>query len=508
MSVSGLKTIALAKQLPKYGYPINREMIALDDSKIMTTICLKGMPFESESESELEQAFMTVKGFFNQLAKQHGSNLAVWTHIIKQKDELKASYQFDNEFMKSFSDKYLASFKGQRFFKTNYYLTFVLKYKSLDKGEADIADLIKLSRSVLKRFDCSVLSLDYDSQRFKPAEFLSFLLNANPRKIPLSSSKIVDVIGNSDWHFGYDLMEIRNADTQTSKYAAFYEIDSYPITTESGMWDFILSQQCEFVFTQSIILMKSHESMKLLDKQMNLASSSHDRAEHELEEMQAARDYVATSEVSFGDYHASLMILGDEQQSVIDDGSDITGEFIARGTMLKRSNLKSHFSFLSALPDSKSRMLSSPRSTTNLACGWSLHNYSQGKPTGNPIGDGSALLPLKSVSDTLFYLNCHASELNKDVTGEKYAGHTMLLGASGAGKTTLEGVITGFLTRFNPQLFAIDYNRSTELYMRAFGSEYFVIREGNDTGLNPFQLNDTPELRGFLNRLNVSNSCR
>lgn len=502
MSVSGLKTIQLTDRLPKYGYPINRNMISLDDGKLMATLCLTGMPFESESESTLTSAFTTVQGFFNQLAKTYGSNLALWTHIVKRKDTLDTHYQFDSEFMQSFSDKYLASFTGQRFFRTEYYITFVLKYKNdVNKGESDLGDLLKIASSVLKGFDCSILSLNDDGTRCGNIEFLSYLLNNKQSSQPLTSSKVAHVIGHSDWHFGYDLLEIRNADTEQSRYATFYELDGFPLTTHQGMWDFVLTQQCEFILTQSMVLMKSRESIKMIDKQANLVASG-DNAEHELQELANARDYVATSELSFGDYHLSLAVFGDTQEMVIDDGADLNGEFQARGTILKRANLKAQFSFLSMLPASTSRVMPSPRTTTNLACTWSLHNYSSGKKTGNPIGDGSALIPLKSVSDSLFYLNCHASsDPHKNVTGQKLAGHTLILGATSTGKTTLEGVITGFLTRFNPQIFAIDYERSTELFMRAFGAEYFTIREGVDTGLNPFQLEDTPGLRAFLNRL-------
>lgn len=504
MSVNGLKTIPLGSQLPKYGHPINRQMIALDDSKIIATVSLCGMPFESESSGELVQSFNLIKAFFNQLAKQHGSNLALWTHIIKQKDELKGQYDFDSTFMREFSEEYLKSFKGQRFFKTTYYITFVLKVNNIDDGEESMFDLLRKTTSSLNRFGPRILELDETTHAFEPAEFLSLLLNNSTNRVPLGSSKVVNTIGHSDWHFGYDLLEIRNSDKNTSRYATFYEVDSYPIATNEGMWDFILSQQCEFVLTQSIILMKSHEALKMIDKQQNLFSSGGNKADHELEGLQSARDYVATSEISFGDYHATLAVFSETQAGAVNDGAELSGEFMARSTMLKRSNLKSNFSFLSCMPGAKQRVLSSPRTTTNLACGWSLHNYSQGKATGNPIGDGSALIPLKTYSDTLFYLNCHASELNKNVTGQPMAGSTMILGASGAGKTTLEGVITGYLTRFNPQLFCIDYNRSTELFMRAYGAEYFVIREGVDTGLNPFQLNDSPKLRAFLNRL----TCR
>lgn len=501
MSLTGLNTIQIQNKLPKYHYPINTTMISLDDGRLMATVSLKGIPFESESSKKLTSSFATVKVFFNQLAKKYGSNLALWTHIIKSQDTLNERYQFNSSFVQAFSDKYLESFAGDTFYTTVYYITFVLKYKkNIEEGEAELEDLLKIATSVLREFNCSTLKISEDGSRCRNVEFLSFLINNKKAPHPLSSSKVVDTIGHSDWHFGYDVLELRNADSDKSKYATFYELDSFPMTTTEGMWDFVLRQQCEFVITQSIILMKPNETTKALDKQINLIASS-DAAEHELLELESAKDFVATGDLGFGDYHCSLAIFADSEDKAIDCGADVSGDFMAKGTILKRSNLKSHFSFLSMLPASKIRVMPSPRSTTNLACTWSLHNYSQGKKSGNPIGDGSALIPLKTTSNTLFYLNCHTSEIGKDVIGQKYAGHTMTLGASGTGKTTLLGTVVAFLTRFKPQLFSIDYNRSTELFMKAFGGQYFTIKEGIDTGLNPFQLPETPALISFLNRL-------
>ena len=504
--MNGLKTISMVDRLPSYARPINRTMITLDDGRLMATIRLKGMPFESESSAVLDNAFESLKGFFNQLAKKYGSKLGIWSHIVKKRDSLDVSYEFTNPFVDSFAKKYIKSFSGKQFYKTDYYLTFVLKEKgTLSDRESELEELLKLALSVLKRYDTYVLSISADGARCENVEFLSSLLNGDSVAKPLTANKVKDVIGHSDWHFGYDLLEIRSAESRDSKYATFFELEGLPISSHRGMWNFILLQNCEFVLTQSMILMKSNKALKVLDSQANQISSS-DNAAHELDELAAARDYVATGEISFGDYHCSLAVFGNTPDDALQHGVDLNGEFMARGAILKRSNLKSQFSFSSMLPASKDRVMPSPRTTTNLACTWSLHNYSRGKKSGNPIGDGQALIPLKTLSDTLFYLNLHASDHNKNVTGQKFAGHSMIIGASGAGKTTLEGVLAAFLTRFNPQMFAIDYNRSTELYMRAYGAEYFTIREGVDTGLNLFQLDDTPELRSFLIRL-VTRLC-
>lgn len=500
MSVSGLKTIPLTNKLPAYAYPINRSMISFDDKKVMACVELNGMPFESESEQELSQAFNLVKGVLNTMAKQYGSSLAIWTHIIKRKEELKANYQFESDFMQRFSDKYIESFSGEDFYSIKYNISFVFNYKdTLETAEADLSDILKVVVSAFKRFDCRVLEVN-DDNRCENVEFLSYLLNYSNQPMPLCGEKVKDYVGHSDWHFGHDLLEVRNANAQTQKFATLFEVDSLPVTTSMGMWDFILSQKCEFILTQSMIMMRAQESLKLIDSQANKIASS-DNATMELEELTLARDYVATGVINFGSYHASLVVLGDSPESTLKDSADFNGEFLARGTILRRSNLQSQFSFLSTLPASKNRIKASPKTTTNLACSWSLHNYSTGKSQGNPIGDGSAIIPLKTLSNSLFYFNCHASEMGKNVQGEKYPGHTLLLGASGTGKTTFEATLTGFFTRFEHQIFCIDYKRSTELFIRAYGGEYFSIKEGEDTGINLFQLDNTPKLVSFLNRL-------
>lgn len=506
MSEHGENTIPIHPKLPKYSYPINQHMIALDDSRLMAVMHIKGIPFESESKRTLEMAFNRIKALFNQLAKRYGSDLAVWSHIVKRKETLQGDYQFDNDFVSRFAEKYLGTFSGQRFFATDYYLTLVLKYDGqVVEGESELYELLKTTQSTLSSFNVSLLGVENvnGTVRLRHAEFLSYLLNHEHYTVPLTENKVVDAIGSADWHFGYDLLEIRGSQSDDATFAAFYELEGYPNTTQLGMWDFMLDQPSEFVLTQSMIFMKPFVAQKRLKGQKNLIASGQ-HSDEELAELQLGLDTVTVGNVGFGDYHCSLAVFADSPERALKEGSDIYGEFLGRHTVFTRANLAAPFSFLSALPASKERMMPSPKSTTNLACTWSLHNYSQGKASGNPLGDGSAVIPLKTRSDTLYYFNCHATEPGLNAQGKMVAGHTLIMGASTAGKTTLECTITAFLSRFNPQMFTIDYNRSTEIMMRVMGGQYFTIREGVDTGLNPYQLPDSPQLRAFLLRL----TCR
>ena len=499
--MNSLKTISVEGKVPDYGRPINRVMIQLSGDKLLATISLKGMPFESASEQVLENSFSTIKNIFNQLCRKYGANLSVWTHIVKKKDSVSAPKGFKSDFAKRFVSKYIEGFEKGNFYKTDYYISFVYKFKSsLEEGENDFFDLLKMVHSALLKFEPIILDINDDGSSCQNIEFLSALLNADDKKIPLTRSKVKDILGHSDWHFGYDVTEIRNAESKSSKYAVFFDLEAFPLHSYRGMYDFVLEAQCEFVLTQSVIMMNSQKTIKMLDGQKNKIESS-DSSDKELSQIAAGREGVAIGEVFFGDFHSSLAVYGDDQESAIDKGTELNSLFGNRGVVFNRANLKSMYSLYSMLPGATKRITPGPRTMTNLVCGFSLHNYSRGKPEGNPIGDGSALMPLKTMSDTLFHLNLHPSENGQNSVGKKYAGHTLVLGTTGAGKTTLLGSIAAFATRFDPQIFTIDYNRSTELFMRAYGAEYFNIEEGIDTGLNPFQLDDSKSLRSYLNRL-------
>lgn len=55
-----------------------------------------------------------------------------------------------------------------------------------------------------------------------------------------------------------------------------------------------------------------------------------------------------------------------------------------------------------------------------------------------------------------------------------------------------------FFSRWNPMIFTIDYNNSLEHILVALKTQYFNVRVGAFTGIQPFQWPDSEELRIFL----------
>lgn len=483
--------------LPKYRNNVNDYVISLEGDKLLFTIELSGTAFKSVSDDELFSYFSGLDDFFLNLGKEFGGKLAIWTHIIKKRDEFKEEYQFESKFIQEFTQQYLTAFDSSthNFFKTSYYITFVLKYDDIHEGLAQCDSIIALADTILRRYEggkLSVVDISDSVSICENNEFLSYLLNGNRSTITLNDAEIVDSICNSDWLFNYDFFEIRNRESTKSKFGTGYFLKGYPAETSIGMWDFLLELPYEFILSQSFIFTTAQKSIRAIEIQANKLSSAGDSAERELEELNAARAFLSTGEIAFGDYQASMLIFGDTPKAAVNNGAKVISAFTDRGKGARwtRATLESMYAFLSVMPATTIRPLNSTRCSTNLVNGFSLHNYFGGKKSGNPIGDGSALMPIKTPTQGLYYFNTHYTPLHINATGEKIAGHFLVLGATGTGKTTWEAAFVAFVTRFNPQIFVVDYKRSTEIYMRAYGASYFTLESGIDTGLNPFQLED------------------
>lgn len=490
-------SVSIDQLLPSYNLSISKSAISLTDGRFITSVVIDGMPFESESDQVVQNAFLNVNQFLVSLGKDYGSKLAVWTHVVKKRVKLDEKYKFSNTFVQGFVDKYCEGFDKGNFFKTFYYITFVLKPGDVADGLEQIKAIQDQALVVLRRFNASSLgitSLPRGIHISDGAGFLAYLLNNNDVLTPLSHSPVIKTITDSDWYFGYDVMEIRNRESNKKKFAVTYLLKDYPAATEHGMWDFLLKLPYEFVLSQSFIFMSQAKSLKMIDEQMNKLRSVGDAAEQQLDELQLGKSVLASGEVIFGSLQSSLIVFGASAKEALDYGVKVTGEFMTEGlgTRWMKSNIEAPYTFASIMPGAKHRPLAAIHSGTNLSCGFSLHNYSFGKKSGNPIGDGTAIMPLKTRADGLYYFNTHYSDAHHNVKGQRIAGHAMFLGATGTGKTTLEGAACAFLQRFDPQMFVIDFNRSTELFVRAYGGSYFTLKEGEFTGLNPFQIEENP----------------
>ena len=109
---------------------------------------------------------------------------------------------------------------------------------------------------------------------------------------------------------------------------------------------------------------------------------------------------------------------------------------------------------------------------------------------GRALGNhwGPAITVLETTSAGPYYFNFHRGDL----------GNFTVIGPSGSGKTVVLGFLLAQAQKVSPKTIYFDKDRGAEIFLRALGGRYDVLRPGQATSLNPLMLEDTPANRRFL----------
>lgn len=522
-----------SSELPALRFHVTDQIVNFEDNRLCAVINLNGIPFETIPEQSLQSRFDQLNIKISNACKEKSGRLALWTNILRRSVNANFDLNFNQYFTKRFASKYLKRFEGKDYFENSYYLTLVMKYENdLDDGIAELEQLIESFMIGFALYEPTVLSCYkliegkelvkpeinmnddeddiaeknrltelYDSQGVlfsQVYEYWDEMLSHERKRVPVVAYPAQDIISSANLHFGYEVLEIRS-ETKTT-YASSYDLKAFPEECELGMFDAaILSLPMEYTLTQSFTSMTTTAAVSEIDQQLNKLESVEDGAEHQHADIRNAKNYIQTGELALGRYHAAITIFGDSQKKAISNGVHLINSFVNNGGILwAKATLSAPYTFFSAFPNAEYLPRPMPKSSRNLASTFSMHNFSVGKAKGNPIGDGSAVMPLQTDSSSLYNFNFHYSSPNRDNKGEKIAGHTLFLGATGTGKTTLQSAFMAFFERFDSQIFAIDKDRGMEIFIRAIGGDYFPLRAGEPLGIQPFQFPDTPKLRDFL----------
>lgn len=506
MIISDFLSKALKKQpaqsdfLPQICQHVTNNIVRYKEGYLAFVIRMEGIPFDGVDDRHLFAQFVSLRTLLAGMGKTLGKRLAIWGTLQRQKINFDREYEFDSVFCQNFSKKYLKRFQNEDYFENLYHITVLIKTDDIDMGIKEAEEQIQIMMRSLDPYDPYLLTA-YQNQHGIPFsevyEFFGSLINGKKEPIPLSPVDAYQMIGGANQHFGSDVCEIRSQDG-TIKFAQMFDLKDYGLS-KPKIFNDVLRLPCEFTLTQSLIFVSPYTMKENIRKQLNNLESAGDLATGQVTELHDGLGKLAAGDLMFGDYHCALVVYGTTPEEAATNGARAYSTFLnAGGYRFTKAGLSAPATFFSQIPGSKEKPRMFPKTTTNFATTFGIHNYSHGKKTGNPIGDGSALMPLQTVSKTIYDFNFHFSNPKEDNVGDKIAGHTLILGATGTGKTTTQTAIMAFAERFKPNLFVMDLDRGMEIFVRAIGGSYFSLQAGEPTGLNPFQLEDTPSNREFL----------
>jgi type IV secretion system protein VirB4 len=204
-------------------------------------------------------------------------------------------------------------------------------------------------------------------------------------------------------------------------------------------------------------------------------------------QLEEASDAVASGQIAFGEHHLSLLLTAPSMRGLDAAISDGTAELTNLGILGVREELNLEPAFWAQFPGNFAFIARRALiSSANFAGFASLHGFPRGRERGNHWG--SAVTFLETTSSTPFAFSFHHGDL----------GNFTVIGPSGSGKTVVLNYLLAQAQRFSPRSVFFDKDRGAEIFVRAIGGTYRVLRPGRPTGFNPLQLPDTAEGRAFL----------
>lgn len=489
---------------------VDETTVVLDSRALMTVLMLEGVSFETADSLDINGLHRSLNTLYRNIADER---LALWTHVIRRRDNDYPGGRFTNRFSECLNARYRERMVREDLFRNDLYLTLVWSPSRdpVDKAahllsrlrrarrhaiELDEAALKHLHDKVvdvvagLKRFAPRILSLqERDGILFsEPSAFLHQLVGGRREPVPLTEGRISSAIYSDRVIFGRETVEIRHE--AEARYAGMFGLKEYPAITRSGMLDGILSAPFELVLTQSFAFTSKADSRAIMGRKQNQMVSAADKAASQIEELDAAMDDLESNRFVMGEHHLGLAVFAPSVEELTDHIAKARPHLTSGGAVVAREDLCLEAAWWAQLPGNfRYRARSGAITSRNFAALSPYHSYPGGQKDGNEWGPAVAML--KTASGSPFYFNFHHSDL----------GNTFVCGPSGAGKTVLLNFMLSQLEKHKPHMVFFDKDRGADLFVRAAGGTYLPLRNGVPTGCAPLKALDlTPENRLFLIR--------
>jgi type IV secretion system protein VirB4 len=501
------KERSVGSKLP-YTLHVDDRTLRTKDGLHLQVLHLGGLLFETADTEELNYR----KDLRDAVVQAIGSSrFALYHHIIRRRVDVDSPAEFADEFSARLDTAWRERLQSRRLFVNDLFLTVVRRPLQGRGGIADRLasrlsgrDRVTADRAADRRaldaatdqlvaalgqYQPRVLSV-YDGQGgpcSEPLEFLSAVLNGEMRPVRLPEGDVAEYLPYRRISFGQDLVEHGPAGRLPRQFTAMLSIKDYPGQTTPGMLDALLRLPVEMVMTQSFGFVDRGPALGRMNLALRRMRSSDDEALSLRGELSVAKDDVAAGRAIFGEHHLTVAVRADAMSEVDDAIADVQAALTDLGIVSVREEVGLEAAWWAQFPGNfpyiARRALVSTRNFASFA---SCHNFPVGQALNNHWGDAVTLFETTAAGP--YHFNFHKGDL----------GNFTVIGPSGSGKTVVLNFLLAQARRFSPRIVFFDKDRGAELFIRAIGGSYQVLRPESPAGLNPLQLDDSPENRRFV----------
>ncbi|MEA3030218.1 MAG: type secretion system protein VirB4 [Sphingomonadales bacterium] len=493
-----------------YARHVDDHTIETRDGLLMQVIHLRGLLFETADTDEINYRKRLRDAMLQSVAS---SRFALYHHIVRRRIEVELSADHRDDFSRRLDSAWRARLATKRLYVNELFLTLIRRplqgrvggFERLRTliGRSSAADAAAGDAYELRQLDTArdalIAALGNYGPRLlgvyatpqgpcsEPLEFFSALYNGEMRPVLLPMQDLGAYLPYRRVSFGQETVELGPAGPSPRSFLGIVSIKDYPGQTAPGMLDELLRLPCELTISQSFGFVERQAALSRMNLALRRMRSAEDEAVSLRADLASAKDEVAAGRAGFGEHHMTIAIRADTPAGVDEGVAEAQAALADLGIIAVREEIALEPAFWAQFPGNfkyiARRGLVSTGNFAGLASG---HNFPLGQAQGNHWGEAVTLLETTAAGP--YYFNFHQGDL----------GNFTVIGPSGSGKTVVLNFLLAQARKFRPRIIFFDKDRGAELFIRAIGGRYDLLRPGTPSGLNPLQLDDNPVNRQFL----------
>lgn len=485
---------------PKFGYKHYADYIPfetvytdnsleLDNGSLIRVYRVSGVQTSMQTEEQRSKFLDLRSQIFNQI---HDPNVTLRFFTIRDAVAENTDYEFDQPVLQSIYDKWHS--QGLRIFVNNYYIILSVK------GGVNNRDLLNqygnYIESILAPYNPKVLEND---SRDNMAKFFGRIFSPITKPSPqVCNEKIKELSTVDDVEFLSD-GNVKYISGDREYYSSLISFRAAPDYLDEDFFDSVNTIQTEMICMNGFKIMGAADVEAVLRQRRSTASNENDSTEEQISDAESVMDENVSGNQTLVNYYPLFIIFGkteEELKNYVDEFKKICASF---GVSPIQENFASKVSWFSMVPGFDTF----PRTFKMLSRAAAITVPMSSTPRGIANSDWGQgpLVVFPTAQGTPYQFQFHVSDKPAAV------GHTLTIGPTGGGKTTLFSfLIAQSLRHKKLKAFFFDRNKGAEIFTLAVGGKYITMqdKEKSDsaflTHLNPLKMQDTVANRAFLRR--------
>ena len=492
------------KIFPKFGYAkysnylpfgtvFNDNSMQLTDGSLIRVYRVAGLQTSMQDDVTKEKFLDLRAQLFNQI---RDPNVVLRFYMVRDAADENTNYEFDQPTLQRIYDKWRG--QGLKIFLNNYYI--VLSVGGTD-ARAKLNQYGNYIESILAAYKPQVLKNDSADNM---ARFFGRILSPISKPVPKrADNNIAKLTTVDDVEFLRDGI-VRYVSGGNQSFAACVSFKISPDYLDEEFFDTVSTIQTEMICMNGFHIMGAADVESTIRQKRSTADEERrDSTETQISEAQSAMDENLSGNQSLVDYYPLFVLFGasrEELKKYVDEFKKIAAQF---GISPVVETFAAKVSWFAQIPGFDVF----PRSFKLLsrAAAISIPMSTQPRGVENSDWGPGPLVVFPTAQGTPYQFQFHVSDKPAAV------GHTLTIGPTGGGKTTLFSFLIAQSLR-HPKLkaFFFDRNKGAEIFTLAVGGKYITMqgKEKNSdpmaqsflTRLNPLKMPDTATNRAFLRR--------